>query len=122
MNPPVSQVMRFRELVQSYGSTGMSWWSWQAAGGRALRGLTRPLPLQSNAIPLVAPPPALRTGARGDTVRWAQRWLRVRATGYYDSGTARAVRRLQAENGLAETGSLDPQTWAELTARATSQF
>lgn len=122
MNPPASEVLRFRELVQAYGSTGMSWWSWQAAGGRALRGLTRPLPLQSNAIPLLAPPPVLRTGARGDTVRWAQRWLRVRATGYFGSGTASAVRRLQEAEGLPVTGVLDAPTWALVTARAASRF
>jgi hypothetical protein len=122
MNPPASQVVRFRELVQAYGSTGLSWWSWQAAGGRALRGLTRPLPLVSDVLPMAAPPPVLRRGARGDTVRWAQRWLRVRATGYFGSGTARAIRRLQALEGIAVTGVLDAPTWAQLGARAASRF
>jgi len=122
MNPPAGQVLQFRELVQTYGSTGLSWWSWQAAGGRALRGVARPLPLVSGLLPLVARPPVLRVGARGDVVRWAQRWLKVRATGRFTAGTARAVRKLQATDGLAVTGTLDPPTWAAITARATSRF
>jgi hypothetical protein len=122
MNPPASQLTHVRELVQAYGSTGLSWWCWQSAGCRALRGLTRPLPLLSDVLPLAAPPPVLRVGARGDVVRWAQRWLRVRATGRFTSGTARAVRRLQAADGLAVTGVIDAPTWAAITARATSRF
>ena len=115
MNPPTGQVARFRELAAAYGSPGLSWWSWQSAGGRALRGLTRPLPLVSDALPLQPEPPLLRRGARGDIVRWAQRHLRVKQTGYFGSGTGRAVRRLQANNGLPATGAIDPQTWAALS-------
>ena len=114
MNPPAAQVARFRELADAYGSPGVSWWSWQSAGRRALRGLTRPL--RPGVAPRSPAPPVLRRGARGDVVRWAQRWLRVRRTGYYGRATVRAVRRLQAASGLRVTGTLDPPTWSALLA------
>jgi peptidoglycan hydrolase-like protein with peptidoglycan-binding domain len=120
MNPPATEVTRFRELAAAYGSEGYSWWSWQSAGPRALAGLTLPLNALAGVTP--APPPALvtptlRRGARGDVVRLAQRRLGMKAqTGYFGPDTKRAVRSFQAQRGLPKTGALDPPTWSALPA------
>jgi hypothetical protein len=116
MNPPVAEVVRFRELAAAYGSPAVSWWSWQSAGLRALSGLTAPLGGIAGAT-LPPPPvvqPTLRRGARGDVVRWGQMRLGMTPTGYFGVDTKRAVRALQAANGLVKTGALDPPTWALL--------
>ena len=34
MRPPRREVLRFRSLALAYGSTGVSWWSWQEAKSR----------------------------------------------------------------------------------------
>jgi hypothetical protein len=117
MDPPVAEVLRFRELAAAYGSPAVSWWSWQAAGPRALAGLTVPLGSLAGALPAAAPPvvrPTLRRGARGDVVRWAQLHLGVAETGYFGVETKRAVRALQGSRGLIKTGAIDPATWAAL--------
>jgi peptidoglycan hydrolase-like protein with peptidoglycan-binding domain len=116
MNPPAAEVIRFRELATAYGSPGLSWWSWQSAGPRALTGLTLPLDTLAGTAPQHAEPPTLRRGARGDVVRWAQRLLGVKQTGWFGPDTKRAVRKLQAARGLPKTGALDPPTWASLTS------
>jgi hypothetical protein len=116
MDPPATEVIRFRELATGYGSPGLSWWSWQSAGPRALAGLTLPLDALAGTPPLQATPPTLRRGSRGDPVRWAQRHLRVKQTGLFGPQTQRAVRKLQARQGLLVTGALDPPTWASLTS------
>jgi hypothetical protein len=114
MDPPATEVIRFRELATAYGSPGLSWWSWQSAGLRALGGLTLPLDALAGTPPLTAAPPTLRRGSRGDPVRWAQRHLRVKQTGLFGPQTQRAVRKLQARSGLPRTGALDPPSWAAL--------
>ena len=114
MNPPATEVLRFRELAAAYGSPGLSWWSWQSAGPRALAGLTLPLDTLAGTLPQTPAPPTLRRGARGDPVRLAQRRLRVRQTGVFDAATKRAVRKLQGATGLPKTGALDPPTWSAL--------
>jgi hypothetical protein len=116
MNPPAAEVIRFRELATAYGSPGLSWWSWQSAGPRALAGLTLPLQALAGTLPTAPQPPTIRRGARGDVVRHAQRLLKVKQTGWFGPETKRAVRRLQAARGLPKTGALDPPTWASLTS------
>ena len=116
MNPPATEVIRFRELATAYGSAGISWWSWQSAGPRALTGLTLPLDALAGTLPATPTAPTLRRGARGDVVRLAQRRLNVKQTGYFGPETKRAVRKLQARQGLPKTGALDPSTWAALPA------
>jgi len=117
MNPPASDVVRFRELAAAYGSSGWSWWSWQSAGPRALAGLTLPLNgLAGTLAPQQPAPPTLRRGARGDVVRLAQGRLGMEQTGFFGADTKRAVRSLQAMRGLPKTGALDPLTWAALAS------
>ncbi|WP_402465414.1 tyrosine-type recombinase/integrase [Isoptericola aurantiacus] len=57
--------------------------------------------------------PAVR--AAGTAVAIAQELLAVPVTGVYDTTTLTAVRRVQAEHGLAVTGVVDASTWAALT-------
>jgi hypothetical protein len=116
MDPPTTEVIRFRELATHYGSPGLSWWSWQSAGPRALAGLTLPLQSPAGTLPTAPQLPTLRRGARGDVVRHAQRLLGVKQTGWFGPETKRAVRRFQAAGGLTKTGALDPPTWASLTS------
>ena len=114
MDPPASEVIRFRELTRAYGSPGLSWWSWQSAGPRALAGLTLPLQAPAGTLPVTADPPTVRRGARGDVVRHAQRLLGLGQTGWFGPETKRAVRSFQRAHGLPRTGALDPATWAAL--------
>jgi len=114
MNPPVAEVVRFRELAVAYGSPAVSWWSWQSAGPRALGGLTLPLNAPAGTPPAQPVAPTLRRGARGDVVRLAQRLLGMKQTGFFGADTKRAVRSFQAARALPKTGALDPPTWSTL--------
>jgi hypothetical protein len=116
MDPPAAEVVRFRELAHAYGSPGVSWWSWQSAGPRALRGLALPLNTPAGTLPAQPGAPTLRRGARGDVVRLAQRLLGMKQTGFFGADTKRAVRSFQAAHALPKTGVLDPPTWAALTS------
>jgi Transglycosylase-like domain/Putative peptidoglycan binding domain len=56
----------------------------------------------------------LAPGSHGRAVAALQRALGITVTGKYDSATARAVRRFQAQNGLGVDGVAGPQTLAAL--------
>ncbi len=121
MNPPKGQVLDFRRLARAYGSTGVSWWSWQETSRRMwprLSGRLRgsppgPRPRREYA--------RLDRGATGDLVVWAQQLLRgarlsVPVDGRFRAKTARAVKTFQRRNGLAATGAVDGATWPALLA------
>ncbi len=65
---------------------------------------------------------ALHRGSRGARVRAAQcllrqrHYYRGRVTGHYDKPTWRATRRLQADRGLAVTGTMNRRAWTALLA------
>ncbi|MFL5886618.1 MAG: peptidoglycan-binding protein [Thermoleophilaceae bacterium] len=117
-NPPTSDIVRFRQLVQAEGSGGLSWWSWQAAQPAGWDAIAQPLP------PFSGPPPAsddavLASGAKGDLVVWAQELLNgsgqgVTVDGQYGSGTQTAVQAFQGSHGLPATGQVDTPTWNAL--------
>jgi hypothetical protein len=117
-NPPTSDIVRFRQLVQAEGSGGLSWWSWQAAQPAGWDAIAQPLP------PFSGPPPAsddavLASGAKGDLVVWAQELLNgsgqgVTVDGQYGSGTQTAVQAFQGSHGLPVTGQVDTPTWNAL--------
>ncbi|MGO1069689.1 peptidoglycan-binding protein [Lysobacter sp. CA199] len=91
-----------------------------------------PTPTPSQPAPPVAPPVAadaapspddgtLRRGDRGDDVEMLQYRLQrvgyagpdetpLQRTGHFDAPTEHAVRQLQRDHGLPETGSVDPDT------------
>jgi peptidoglycan hydrolase-like protein with peptidoglycan-binding domain len=62
----------------------------------------------------------LQVGSTGSAVKALQRKLRVRATGYYGSQTAAAVRRFQRRKGLKADGIAGPATLRRLGIRATA--
>ena len=113
-DPPASELRRFRQLWAAYGSTGLSWWSWQETSVAEWRLLGGTLP----AIPAPADPgwPALGSGSSGDQVFWVQQHLLslvpgLTVSGRMDGPTVAALRSLQTARGLPATGRTDPATW-----------
>ncbi len=119
-SPSTADVLAFRRLAESYGVTGLSWWSWDSARASGWRALARPI--TPSALPAATPTyPTVRPGARSDVVVWAKDHLR--AQGYavtgdtrFDAKTRRAVMAFQGAAGLPATGVLDPSTWQALLA------
>jgi len=121
-DPPKGQVLDFRRLARAYGSTGVSWWSWQDTRRKlwpALAGRLRGDP--------PGPRPRIQyadlgPGAEGDLVVWAQQFLigrgiQVKPTGRYGSKTEHGVRTVQRREGLPVTGAIDDATWVALLRR-----
>ena len=119
---PKRDIVRFRRYARVYGAGGLSWWSWQATTRRGWSALAEPLDaLPADFRPRAAKTPALKRGARGDFVVWAQQHLlsaglRVKLNGVLDRRTVRAIRSFQKANALPVTGALDYETWAKLLA------
>jgi hypothetical protein len=117
-NPPMRQIMRFRELARTYGAGGVSWWDWQSArphGWEALSRATGPQP-ETETGSLMAP---VARGAVGDLVVWIQEHLAsagfaVAIDGDFGRRTRAAVRAFQTANGLAPDGVVGPLTWHAL--------
>ena len=117
-NPPMRQIVRFRELARAYGAGGVSWWDWQEARSRgwtALSKTTGPAPRTVSA-PVMA---AVGKRAVGDLVVWIQEHL-VQAgfadaiDGDYGRHTRAAVKAFQTARGLLADGIVGPQTWRAL--------
>jgi Putative peptidoglycan binding domain len=119
-NPPTTDIVRFRQLVQAESSPGLSWWDWQEAQPAEWDAISQPLP------PFTGPPPAtddavLASGGKGDLVIWAQELLNgsgqsVAVDGQFGSSTQQAVQAFQAAHGLPVTGQVDTPTWNALLA------
>jgi len=119
MDPPKGQMLDFRRLARAYGSTGVSWWSWQETRRKVwprLSGRLRGDPPGPRPRREFAPLPR---GARGDLVVWAQELLRgaglaTPVSGRFEGRTERAVRTLQRRSGLEVSGVIDDPTWKQL--------
>jgi hypothetical protein len=118
---PPEEIDRFRSIWATYGSGGLSWWSWQATTERGWAALALPpTPIE----PLPDPGwPALAKGNKGDEVVWLQQHLAsadpaVQVTSTFDAATDTALRNLQAARGLAVTGATDPLTWQAVLSLA----
>jgi Putative peptidoglycan binding domain len=113
-NPAPAEVQRFRQLWATYGSAGMSWWSWQSASALTWAALATPAP---GATILPDPGwPALDRGSKGDEVVWLQEHLAsldptVTVDGAFGPATDLALRNFQAAHGLPVSGVTDPATW-----------
>ena len=109
-----ADIARFRQVWASYGSGGMSWWSWQASGAAQWSALAAPAPA---AVPLPDPGwPTLDTGTKGDEVIWLQEHLvsfapTLPVNGVFGSQTAQVLAALQTARGLPPTAETDPTTW-----------
>ena len=113
---------RFRQLAALYGSSGLSWWSWQAStdgGWKAIGSQIQPLtdtqPSQDW--------PLLKKGSKGDETLWMQQHLATAdpmtpTSGTFDAATDTALRNFQTQHGFPVTGTTDAATWQALLALA----
>jgi putative peptidoglycan binding protein len=115
--PPPPDIQRFRALAAGYGSSGVSWWSWQSSSQSGWTAIAPPDPAPA----AVAPPvyPLLKSGSKGDVVVWAQEHLMtagqpVTANGKFDTQTVQAVSAFQAAHAIPVSGQIDQVTWTEL--------
>jgi hypothetical protein len=113
-SPAPADLQRFRQVWASYGTGGLSWWSWQASPQYAWDALAAPSPAP---VPLPDPGwPALATGSKGDEVIWLQEHLAsfsppLPVNGTFGSATAQTLAAFQQSRGLPPTGETDPATW-----------
>ena len=116
---PPADIQRFRQVWASYGSGGLSWWSWQASAPSAWGTLAAPPPAP---VPLPDPGwPSLAKGNKGDQVIWLQQHLAsfaptVPVDGVFGTATVQGLAGLQNARGLPPTGETDPATWQALLA------
>lgn len=115
-DPPPGDILRFRQLAQAYGATGVSWWSWQETKPYAWQAVGQSLPPLTDGFQPTQNWPALKRGSKGDPVVWLQMHLlaagqTVNVSGSFDAATDTAVRNLQTGAGLPVTGIMDAGTW-----------
>ncbi len=114
LSPAPADLQRFRQVWASYGTGGLSWWSWQASPQYAWDTLAAPPPAP---VPLPDPGwPALDTGSKGDEVIWLQEHLASFAptlpvNGTFGPVTAQTLAAFQQSRGLPPTAETDPATW-----------
>jgi hypothetical protein len=112
-----SEIVRFRQLADAEGSTGLSWWSWQATEAYAWNAVGQDIaPADAAPAPEFA---VLAKGTKGDLVIWAQQHLKgagqsLTVDGDFGSGTQTAVKSFQQSAGLPATGKIDGPTWQAL--------
>lgn len=118
MQPPRAEVLRFRSLATAYGSTGVSWWSWQEARARDFASVGAALPRRGR--PVADPGyPLLTSVSRGDIVIRAQQLLlsagaKLSVSGRMDLATRRAVAAFKRARGLGSNGVVTAATWPAL--------
>lgn len=121
-SPSPSDITRFRQLWNAYGSGGVSWWSWQSTSDATWSALAAPVP--APAAPIADPGwPSLALKAKGDEVIWLQQHLAsydntVSIDGDFGAQTDAALRNFQAAHALPVTGTTDPATWQAVLALA----
>jgi len=117
-NPPLGQVIRFRQLADAYGARGVSWWDYQEATASNWHGIVVPTARPAGFVPDTELAPIGR-GWKGDPVVWAQEHLdaagdQVAIDGDFGRQTQLAVETFQTAHGLAPTGMIDTATWTAL--------
>jgi Putative peptidoglycan binding domain len=117
-NPPMGQIIRFRQLSRTYGAAGVSWWNWQQASNTGWKSISIGA---GNLTGVTAAPstPILRLHSLGDLVVWAQEHLAtagitIPIDGDYGPATQAAVESFQAAQGLTVDGIVGPATWTAL--------
>jgi hypothetical protein len=116
---PNREIVRFRQLQSAYAAPGVSWWDWQATAASQWSSLSNPLTVPTTPVVPTATYPVLRLKSKGDQVVLAQELLRaagqpVAVDGVYGSAIRQAVRAVQLDAGLTQTGSIGQLTWPVL--------
>jgi hypothetical protein len=117
-NPPMGQIIRFRQLSRTYGAAGVSWWNWQQASTAGWKAISIGAGNLSGVSPTSASP-ILQLHSVGDLVVWAQEHLAsagysTAVDGDYGPSTQAAVQSFQTAKGLTPDGVVGPATWAAL--------
>jgi Putative peptidoglycan binding domain len=124
-NPPMGQIIRFRQLSRTYRAAGVSWWNWQQASTAGWRAISIGAGNLAGLAP-TANTPILKLHSAGDLVVWAQEHLvtagyATAVDGSYGPITQTAVMSFQAAQGLVADGIVGPATWAALLRVAPAQ-
>jgi hypothetical protein len=117
-NPPMGQIIRFRQLSRTYGAPGVSWWDWQEASTTGWKAISIGAGNLTGVTP-TASTPVLALHSVGDLVVWLQEHLvsvgyATAVDGDFGTSTQTAVEQFQALRGLTADGIVGPATWAEL--------
>ena len=116
-NPPLGQLIRFRQLSRTYGAAGVSWWDWQQANTNGWKGIS--IGAGNLTATASTSTPILKLHSVGDLVVWAQEHLAtagytIPIDGDYGPTTQAAVESFQSAEGLVADGIVGPATWAAL--------
>jgi hypothetical protein len=116
-NPPLGQLIRFRQLSRTYGAAGVSWWDWQQATTAGWKGIS--IGAGNLTATATTSTPVLKLHSLGDLVVWAQEHLAtagytIPIDGDFGTTTQAAVESFQAAKGLTADGIVGPATWAAL--------
>jgi peptidoglycan hydrolase-like protein with peptidoglycan-binding domain len=119
-DPPPEEMTRFRQLASLYGSSGLSWWSWQASTDRGWSAVGAQVAPITDSQPS-QDWPLLKKGSKGDETLWMQEHLAAAdpttpMSGTFDAATDAALRNFQAQRGFPVTGTTDAATWQALLA------
>src|SRR3954454_2445891 len=122
-DPPPADMTRFRQVAALYGSSGLSWWSWQASTDRGWAAVGAPLQPLTDGTQPSQDWPLLKQGSKGDETLWMQEHLAAAdattpMSGTFDAATDAALRNFQAQHGFPVTGQTDAATWQALLALA----
>jgi peptidoglycan hydrolase-like protein with peptidoglycan-binding domain len=119
-DPPPEEIVRFRQLAPVYGSSGLSFWSWQASTDRGWQAIGAPIQPLTGYTPS-QDLPLLSKGKKGDETLWMQEHLAAAdpttpMNGIFDAATDTALRNFQAQRSLTVNGQTDGPTWQALLA------
>ena len=124
-NPPMGQIIRFRQLSRTYRAAGVSWWNWQQASTAGWKGISIGAG-NLTGVAATASTPILKLHSAGDLVVWAQQHLvtagyATAVDGSFGPSTQAAVVSFQTAQGLTPDGIVGPATWAALVHYAPAQ-
>jgi hypothetical protein len=117
-SPPSADIRRFRQLCRAYHAPNASWWDWQEASGGSWTAISQTV-ANLRGFQADTAYASIGSGAKGDTVVWAQEHLvsagqRISIDGGYGPQTKAAVKRFQSAHGLAADGLIGTATWSAL--------
>jgi hypothetical protein len=124
-NPPMGQIIRFRQLSRTYRAAGVSWWNWQQASTAGWRAISIGAG-NLTGVAATTSTPILKLHSAGDLVVWAQQHLvsagyATAVDGSFGPSTQAAVVSFQTARGLTPDGIVGPATWAALVRYAPAQ-